>query len=50
MGGPMAANITAGGFSLSVYDKAGTAERAPRGVSVVDSLEALAAGAAAQTK
>ncbi len=31
MGGPMAANIAAGWFPLIVYDKAGAAERAPRG-------------------
>ena len=29
MGGPMAANLAAAGVSLLVYDKAGTAERAP---------------------
>lgn len=45
MGGPMAVNIAAGGFALIVYDKAGTAERAPEGSTAVDSLEALAAGA-----
>ncbi len=45
MGGPMAANIAAGGFSLSVYDKAGTAGRAPEKAAVVESLEDLAGGA-----
>ena len=45
MGGPMAANIAAGGFSLSVYDKAGTAGRAPEKTVAVESLEDLAEGA-----
>ncbi len=45
MGGPMAANIAAGGFSLSVYDKAGTAGRAPEKAAAVESLEDLAGGA-----
>ena len=35
MGGPMAANIAKGGFELTVFDKAGTAERAPDGASAV---------------
>ncbi|MBC8338070.1 MAG: NAD(P)-dependent oxidoreductase [Rhodospirillales bacterium] len=43
MGGPMAANIAGGGFSLSVFDKAGTTERAPGGATPVDSLDQLAA-------
>jgi 3-hydroxyisobutyrate dehydrogenase-like beta-hydroxyacid dehydrogenase len=38
----MAANIAGGGFSLSVYDKAGTAERTPEGADAVESLDALA--------
>ncbi len=45
MGGPMAANIAAGGFDLSVYDKAGTADRAPEKTTAADSLEDLAGGA-----
>ncbi|NQV84293.1 MAG: NAD(P)-dependent oxidoreductase [Rhodospirillales bacterium] len=45
MGGPMAANIAGGGFSLSVFDTAGTAERAPEGSRAVDSLDQLAANA-----
>lgn len=44
MGGPMAANIAAAGFDLCVFDKAGTAERAPEGSKPVDSLVDLAAG------
>ncbi len=43
MGGPMAANIAGGGVSLSVFDKAGTAARAPEGATVMDSLDQLAA-------
>ena len=43
MGGPMAANIVAAGFDLSVFDKAGTAERAPDGANPLESLDALAA-------
>ena len=43
MGGPMAANMAAAGFDLSVYDKAGTAERAPDGAKPLESLDALAA-------
>ena len=43
MGGPMAANIAGGGFNLSVFDKAGTAERAPEDTTVVESLDQLAA-------
>ena len=43
MGGPMAANIVAAGFDLSVFDKAGTAERAPDGAKPLESLDALAA-------
>ncbi|MDA1090758.1 MAG: NAD(P)-dependent oxidoreductase [Proteobacteria bacterium] len=45
MGGPMAANIAAAGFDLSVFDKAGTAERSPDGAKPVASLDALAAQA-----
>lgn len=43
MGGPMAANIAAGGFDLTVYDKAGTRERAPDGAKIADSLAEVAA-------
>lgn len=43
MGGPMAANIAAAGFDLSVFDQAGTAERAPDGAKPLESLDALAA-------
>jgi len=47
MGGPMAANIAAhlnaGNETLSVYDKAGTAERAPETAKALDSLGELAA-------
>ena len=43
MGGPMAANIADGGFNLSVFDKAGTADRAPKNASVISSLDQLAA-------
>ena len=45
MGGPMAANIAAGGFDISVYDKAGTAERAPQKTAAAESLKDLAQGA-----
>jgi len=43
MGGPIAANIAGGGVPFSVFDKAGTAERAPKGATVLDSLDQLAA-------
>jgi len=36
MGGPMAANIARGGFELSVFDQAGTAERAPEGATAAE--------------
>jgi 3-hydroxyisobutyrate dehydrogenase-like beta-hydroxyacid dehydrogenase len=42
MGGPMAANITRGGFELSVYDKAGTAARAPEGATAAASVAEVA--------
>ncbi len=45
MGGPMAANIAKGGFELAVFDKAGTAQRAPVGAALVDSVEDAAARA-----
>lgn len=38
MGGPMAANIVKGGADVIVYDKAGTAERAPAGAKLANSL------------
>jgi len=38
MGQPMAANIAAGGARLVVFDKAGTAERAPEGATSAASL------------
>ena len=38
MGGPMAANIAKGGADIIVYDKAGTAERAPEGARLANSL------------
>lgn len=41
MGGPMAANITAGGADIIVYDKAGTAERAPEGAKLANSFESI---------
>ncbi len=43
MGGPMAANITKAGFGLTVFDKAGTAERAPAGATLADSVDDVAA-------
>ncbi len=43
MGGPMAANIAASGCDLTVYDSAGTAELAPPGSVVAESLAELAA-------
>jgi len=45
MGGPMAANIAAGGASLSVYDKAGSADMAPEGATVCNSLQEVLASA-----
>jgi len=45
MGGPMAANMAAGGFDLRVFDRAGTAPRAPAGAKAMDSLADLAAEA-----
>lgn len=43
MGGPMAANIAAAGFDLTVYDKAGTQARAPAEAHAVESLAEVAA-------
>lgn len=45
MGRPMAANIAQAGFQLAVFDRAGTAARAPAGATVADSLEDAAARA-----
>ncbi len=42
MGGPMATNIAKGGFDLSVYDKAGTQDRAPEGTQIIGDTAALA--------
>lgn len=42
MGGPMAGNIAKGGFDLSVYDRAGTQERAPEGTHIIGDTKALA--------
>jgi len=41
MGGPMAGNIAAAGLSPVVYDKAGTADRAPAGSVAAESFEDL---------
>ena len=43
MGGPMAANIARGGFELSVFDRAGTAERAPEGTTAAAPVAAVPA-------
>ena len=45
MGGPMSANLAAAGFDLVVYDSAGTAELAPPGARIADSVAAVAAAA-----
>jgi 3-hydroxyisobutyrate dehydrogenase-like beta-hydroxyacid dehydrogenase len=45
MGGPMAANIAKAGFRLTVFDKAGTAARAPAGAELAVSVEDAAAQA-----
>ena len=42
MGGPMAAKIAGGGFDLVVYDKVGSAKRAPAGARPVETLAQLA--------
>jgi 3-hydroxyisobutyrate dehydrogenase len=46
MGGPMAANLAKAGQPLVVFDKAGTAERAPSGAAQAPSAAAVAAAAA----
>jgi 3-hydroxyisobutyrate dehydrogenase len=43
MGAPMATNIVKGGFDLSVYDQAGTQERAPEGADIIGDTATLAA-------
>lgn len=45
MGGPIAANIAAGGHDMIVFDKAGTEPRAPQTATVADSVEQVAATA-----
>ncbi len=45
MGAPMAANIARAGFGLTVFDKAGTAARAPAGAALAVSVEDAAARA-----
>ncbi len=42
MGGPMAANIAAQGFDLTVFDKAGSADLAPTGCRAADTLAEVA--------
>lgn len=42
MGGPMAANLARAGFGPSVFDRAGTAERAPPGARAADGVAAIA--------
>lgn len=42
MGAPMAANMAKAGFELTVYDKAGSAQRAPEHTRAVESLAELA--------
>lgn len=43
MGGPMAANLAKAGIPLAVFDRAGTAERAPPGARVAASAGEIAA-------
>ena len=43
MGGPMCANLCAAGRTVTAYDKAGTAARAPAGADVADSVAAVSA-------
>lgn len=43
MGGPMAANIAKSGAALAVFDRAGTAERAPAGTKAAASVAEIAA-------
>jgi 3-hydroxyisobutyrate dehydrogenase len=44
MGGPMAANLAAAGFTLVCLDAAGTAERMPPGATAAEDLAEVAAG------
>lgn len=43
MGGPMAANLAKSGKALVVFDRAGTAERAPAGTKAAESVAEIAA-------
>ncbi|HEY7608521.1 MAG TPA: NAD(P)-dependent oxidoreductase [Alphaproteobacteria bacterium] len=43
MGGPMAANLAKAGVPLAVFDKAGTAERAPPGARAAQNVAEIAA-------
>ena len=45
MGNPMCGHLCEAGLSITCYDAAGTAERAPAGAEVVDSIAAVAAAA-----
>ena len=45
MGGPMAANLAAAGWNLSVHDKAGSEERAPAGAAAAASAAEVARAA-----
>ena len=45
MGGPMAANVAKAGIPMTVYDAAGTAERAPAGAEIAGSVAEVAAAA-----
>ena len=42
MGKPMAHNITRAGYDMAVFDIAGTAERAPEGAAIADSVSDVA--------
>ena len=48
MGAPMAANIARAGFELAVFDKAGTAARAPAARNTEAHKRAIAAAAGAK--
>jgi len=47
MGGPMSANLARAGFDLTVFDAAGTAERAPPGATAAGSAAEVAGAAGA---
>lgn len=47
MGGPMSANLARAGFDLTVFDAAGTAERAPPGATAAGSMAEVAGAAGA---